>query len=40
MVPEKLKNLEVLSKANVYWDGKVTSLTYGVAEYLCDYHKD
>ena len=28
MVAERLKNLEVVSKANVYWDGKVTSRTY------------
>ena len=28
MVAEKLKNIEVTSKANVYWDGKVTSRTF------------
>ena len=25
MVSEKLSNLEVMTKANVYWDGKVPS---------------
>lgn len=28
MVPEKISNVEMMSKANVYWDGKVTSRTF------------
>lgn len=28
MVAEKMKNVEVTTKANVYWDGKVTSRTF------------
>ena len=28
MVAEKLKNVEVNTKANVYWEGKVTSRTF------------
>ena len=34
MVPEKLGNLEVLPKASVYWDGKVTSRTNFTADGL------
>ena len=32
MVSEKLSNLEVMTKANVYWDGKVTSRTFFTAD--------
>ena len=32
MVSEKLSNLEVMTKANVYWDGKVTSRTLFTAD--------
>ena len=28
MVAEKMKNVEVTTKANVYWEGKVTSRTF------------
>ena len=28
MVPEKISNVEMMSKANGYWDGKVTSRTF------------
>ena len=32
MVSEKLSNLEVMTKANVYWDGKVTRCTFFTAD--------
>lgn len=32
MVSEKLTNVDVLTKANVYWDGKVTSRTFFTAD--------
>ena len=32
MVSEKLSNLEVMTKANVYWDGKVTGHTFFTAD--------
>lgn len=32
MVPEKISNVEMMSKANVYWDGKVTSRTFFTAD--------